>query len=144
MGNVGFVPTKQLFTDSGMLFIAIGILGATVMPHNLFLHSSIILTRKIDRDDAVAIKNAIKYGSMDSNISLMISFFVNAAILMVSAATFNTNGYNSVATLQDAYQLLQPILNNRAAPILFGVALLASGLNSTLTGRSGNRTFLRF
>ena len=129
----GYLPSKELFTNSEMLFIGIGIIGATVMPHNLFLHSSIILTRCVNRNDD-DIKSAIKYGSIDSTVSLTLALFVNSSILIVSAATFYVNGYNDVATLEDAAQLLAPILKNGAAPILFGIALLASGQNATLTG----------
>mmetsp|Transcript_20099 Transcript_20099/g.28806 ORF Transcript_20099/g.28806 Transcript_20099/m.28806 type:complete len:497 (+) Transcript_20099:852-2342(+) len=131
---MGFLPSKELFTDSGMLFIGVGIIGATVMPHNLFLHSSIILTRQVDRSDPNFMRDAVHFGAVDSTASLTIALFVNCAILMVAAATFHRHGFNDVATLQDAYILLDPILKNRAAPILFGIALLASGQNSTLTG----------
>jgi manganese transport protein len=130
---VGFLPSTQLLTDKKMLFIAVGIIGATVMPHNLFLHSSIILTRNVARDEA-SVQKAMEFGTIDSTVSLCLALFVNAAILTVSAATFHRNGYTDVATLQDAYELLSPILNSKAAPILFALALLASGQNSTLTG----------
>ena len=129
----GFLPSTELLTNKDMLFIAVGIIGATVMPHNLFLHSSIILTRNVAREEA-SIKEAMHFGTIDSTVSLCLALFVNASILMVAAATFHTNGYNEVTTLEDAYQLLSPILNSTAAPILFAVALLASGQNSTLTG----------
>jgi manganese transport protein len=129
----GFLPRKELFTDSGMLFVAVGIIGATVMPHNLFLHSSIILTRDIPREEA-AIKEAIHYSRIDTILSLTIAFFVNASILMVAAATFHQNGYHDIATLEDAYHLLEPILHSKVAPVVFGIALLAAGQNSTLTG----------
>ncbi len=102
-------------------------------PHNLYLHSSIILTRNIPRDEE-SVKKAMFYGTIDSSVSLCLALFVNAAILMVAAATFHKNGYDSIATLEDASALLAPLLNNQWAPILFGVALLASGQNSTLTG----------
>ena len=129
----GFIPSRELFTNNGMLFVAVGIIGATVMPHNLFLHSSIILTRNVPREES-AIRDAIRYGGIDSMLSLSIAFFVNAAILMVSAATFYKHGYHDIATLDDCYKLLEPILHSSAAPIVFGIALLASGQNSTLTG----------
>jgi len=92
------------------------------------------MTEQLDRSDPSFMRDAIHFGTVDSTASLTIAFFVNAAILMVAAATFHHNGFNDVATLQDAYILLDPILKNRAAPILFGIALLASGQNSTLTG----------
>jgi manganese transport protein len=130
---MGFIPTSEIFMNQDMLYVAIGIIGATVMPHNLFLHSSIVLTRKIERDET-SLQEAIRYATMDSNFSLSLACFVNAAILMVAAATFHTSGHDSVATLEDAYQLLTPLLHSKAAPILFGIALLASGQNSTLTG----------
>jgi manganese transport protein len=142
---LGFVPQSNLFTNTGMLYVAVGIIGATVMPHNLFLHSSIILTRKIprnnnrqgidnDTNDDFALREALKFGAIDSVISLTIAFFINAAILIVSAATFHQHGYNNIATLEEAYQLFQPILHSKVAPVIFGIALLASGQNSTLTG----------
>ncbi len=137
----GFVPGVEVFQNKDMLFVAIGIIGATVMPHNLFLHSSIVLTRQIDRSGGgspeqgeLEVAKAIKYCTWDSTFSLSFAFFVNAAILIVSAATFHADGYEDVATLEDAYQLLNPLLHSSAASILFGIALLASGQNSTLTG----------
>jgi manganese transport protein len=130
---MGFLPSEKLFANKEMLYIAVGIIGATVMPHNLFLHSSIIMTRHSGHDEE-NVRKAIKFGSIDSTCSLFIAFFVNASILMVSAAAFHAHGYNDVATLSDAYTLLDPILNSRAASLLFGIALLASGQNSTLTG----------
>lgn len=130
---MGFLPSTELLTNKSMLFIGVGIIGATVMPHNLFLHSSVILTRDVARDDA-SIKEAIKFGTIDSTVSLTLALFINASILMVAAAAFHKNGYNDVTTLEDAYHLLDPILNSTTASILFAVALLASGQNSTLTG----------
>jgi len=129
----GFLPNANLINDKEMLYNAIGILGATVMPHNLFLHSSIVLTRKIERTE-VNVRRAILFSTIDSNISLSFALFVNAAILMVAAAAFNTAGYDSVADLSNAYELLTPLLHSTAAPILFGIALLAAGQNATLTG----------
>ena len=130
---MGFLPSTELLTNKEMLFIGVGIIGATVMPHNLFLHSSIILTRAVARDEE-SVKEAMYFGTIDSTVSLCLALFVNASILMVSAATFYKHGYNDVTTLEDAYQLLSPILNSTAASVLFAVALLASGQNSTLTG----------
>jgi manganese transport protein len=129
----GFIPSTEIISNKDMLFVSIGIIGATVMPHNLFLHSAIVLTRKIPRDEP-SIRQAIKYGAIDSNLSLSIAFFVNAAILMVSSSTFYTRGYNNIATLQEAYKLLDPLLHTKLASMLFGIALLASGQNSTITG----------
>jgi manganese transport protein len=129
----GFLPTPDIFSNKKMLFIGIGILGATVMPHNLFLHSSIILTRNVP-DDEKSIRSAIQFGIIDSTGSLTIALFVNAAILIVAAATFHKNGYNDVATLEEAYKLLDPVLKSNLSSVIFGIALLASGQNSTLTG----------
>src|SRR4051794_1558839 len=129
----GFIPTTQIVTDPGMLFIAIGILGATVMPHNLYLHSSIVQTRRYELN-ARGKREAIKFATIDSTLALMFALFINAAILIVSAATFYTRGRNDVAEIQDAYQLLTPMLGVTGASTLFALALLASGQNSTLTG----------
>ena len=115
-----------------MLYIAIGILGATVMPHNLYLHSSIVQTRKYERTDAGKAE-AIKFATIDSTVALMFALFINAAILIVSAATFYGQG-QEVAEIQDAYKLLSPMLGVPIASTLFALALLASGQNSTLTG----------
>ena len=129
----GFIPTTQIVTDPGMLFIAIGILGATVMPHNLYLHSSIVQTRRYELS-VPGKREAIKFATIDSTLALMFALFINAAILIVSAATFYTRGRNDVAEIQDAYQLLTPMLGVTGASTLFALALLASGQNSTLTG----------
>lgn len=129
----GFIPTFEIVKDREMLFIAIGILGATVMPHNLYLHSSIVQTRNYERTPEGK-KEAIKFATIDSSIALMFALFINAAILIVSAATFYTTGQHEVAEIQDAYQLLSPTLGVGIASVLFAVALLASGQNSTLTG----------
>jgi manganese transport protein len=116
-----------------MLYIAIGILGATVMPHNLYLHSSIVQTRRYELNTAGK-REAIKFATIDSTLALMFALFINAAILIVSAATFYTRGRNDVAEIQDAYKLLSPLLGMTGASTLFALALLASGQNSTLTG----------
>jgi manganese transport protein len=116
-----------------MLYVAIGILGATVMPHNLYLHSSIVQTRKYEQTDEGKAE-AIKFATIDSTTALMCALFINAAILIVSAATFHTSGRHDVAEIQDAYQLLSPTLGVPIASTLFALALLASGQNSTLTG----------
>jgi manganese transport protein len=129
----GFIPSSQIITNPTMLYIALGILGATVMPHNLYLHSSIVQTRNYE-DTKEGKRSAIKYATIDSTIALMLALFVNASILILSAAAFHTTGHHEVAEIQDAYHLLDPILGSGIAAILFGVALLASGQNSTLTG----------
>ncbi len=129
----GFIPTKEIVLDPGMLYIAIGILGATVMPHNLYLHSSIVQTRRYALN-APGKREAIKFATIDSTLALMFALFINAAILIVSAATFYTRGRNDVAEIQEAYQLLTPLLGVTGASTLFALALLASGQNSTLTG----------
>jgi manganese transport protein len=116
-----------------MLYIAIGILGATVMPHNLYLHSAIVQSRNYERTPDGK-REAIRYSCLDSTIALTLAFFVNAAILIVSAATFYRHGYNQVAEIQDAYKLLTPVLGITGAGTIFALALLASGQNSTLTG----------
>src|SRR5213076_20531 len=128
----GFVPSMQIISDPGMLYIAIGILGATVMPHNLYLHSSIVQTRRYELT-AAGKREAIKYATIDSTLALMFALFINAAILIVSAATFYSRGRNDVAEIQDAYKLLSPLLGVTGASALFAIALLASGQNSTLT-----------
>lgn len=131
--TVGFIPTAQLITNPEMLFIALGILGATVMPHNLYLHSAAVQTRNYGTDDA-AKKEAIFFTTIDSTVALCLAFFVNAAILIVSAAVFNTRGYYDIAEIQDAYHLMTPLLSTSVASIVFALALLASGQNATVTG----------
>jgi manganese transport protein len=129
----GFIPTSGTLTDSAQLYVAIGIIGATVMPHNLYLHSSIVQTRRIERTDR-GLAEAVRYGTLDSTFALMCALFINAAILIVAAATFHERGHADVAEIQQAYQLLSPVLGVGIASTLFAVALLASGQNSTLTG----------
>ncbi|HTK84715.1 MAG TPA: Nramp family divalent metal transporter [Patescibacteria group bacterium] len=129
----GFVPNKEIAMNNDMLYIAIGILGATVMPHNLYLHSSIVQTRSFERTDDGK-REAIKFATIDSTIALMLALFVNSAILILAAAAFHTSGHHDIASIQDAYKLLSPLLGIAAASTLFAVALLASGQNSTLTG----------
>ena len=126
----GLIPTMP---NEAALYIAIGIIGATVMPHNLYLHSSLVQTRKFDRSDK-GIKQALKYNFMDTAIALNLAFFVNAAILILAAATFYKNGLHEVAEIQDAHKLLEPLLGTQWAPILFAVALIAAGQSSTITG----------
>ena len=129
----GFVPSAKIVVDPGMLYIAIGILGATVMPHNLYLHSSIVQTRRYELT-STGKRDAIKFATIDSTVALMFALFINAAILIVAAATFYSRGRNDVAEIQDAYKLLTPVLGVTGAGTLFALALLASGQNSTLTG----------
>ncbi len=129
----GFMPTAQIVTNPAMLYIAIGILGATVMPHNLYLHSSIIQTRKYEQN-AEGKREAIRFATIDTATALTLALFINAAILIVSAATFYSRGQHDVAEIQDAYQLLSPTLGVGMASAVFALALLASGQNSTLTG----------
>ncbi len=129
----GLLPRPEIVTTPGMLYIAIGILGATVMPHNLYLHSSIVQTRDFPRTDAGR-QSAIKFATIDSTISLFLAFFINAAILVLSAAAFHFSGNQQVADITDAHRLLDPLLGVKLASVLFAVALLASGQNSTLTG----------
>jgi len=130
---VGFIPSSGVFRDQAQLYVAIGIIGATVMPHNLYLHSSIVQTRRYRRDDA-ALAEAVRYASIDSTAALMCALFINAAILVVAAATFHERGMGDVAEIQDAYRLLSPVLGVGVASTLFAIALLAAGQNSTLTG----------
>jgi manganese transport protein len=129
----GLIPSPQVISNPDMLYIAIGILGATVMPHNLYLHSSIVQTRAYERTDSGK-KMAIRFATIDSTVSLFFAFFINAAILILSAAAFHGSGHQNVADITDAYQLLTPTLGAALASTLFAVALLASGQNSTLTG----------
>ncbi|WP_174287060.1 Nramp family divalent metal transporter [Sphingomonas bacterium] len=129
----GLVPSGRILRDPAMLYIAIGIMGATVMPHNLYLHSSIVQTRAWREDDAGRAQ-AIRMATIDSTIALGLAFFINAAILMLAAATFHVAGHTGVAEIDEAYRLLTPLLGGAAASIVFAVALLASGQNSTVTG----------
>jgi manganese transport protein len=129
----GMVPQPRVVTNPQMLYVAIGILGATVMPHNLYLHSSIVQTRQIEQTEPGK-RMAIKFATIDSTLALFLAFFVNAAILILAAAAFNRNGLHDVEEIQDAYKLLAPVLGAGAASTVFAVALLASGQNSTLTG----------
>ena len=130
---MGFVPRAELFRNPEMLYISIGIIGATVMPHNLYLHSSIVQTRMFERTPEGK-REAIKFASIDSAAALMFALFINGGILILAAAAFHWSGHQDVAQIQDAYQLLSPALGVGAASTLFAVALLASGQNATLTG----------
>ena len=129
----GFVPTSDLLRDREMLYIAVGILGATVMPHNLYLHSSIVQTRKYG-DSHASRSEAAWFAILDSTVALTTALFINGAILVVAAATFHGSGYEHVADLSDAHELLAPLLGTTLASTLFAVALLFSGQNATLTG----------
>ncbi|HZZ56201.1 MAG TPA: Nramp family divalent metal transporter [Opitutaceae bacterium] len=129
----GFIPQAAIVTNPSMLYMAIGIIGATVMPHNLYLHSSIVQTRKYERDGSGQ-DEAVRFASLDSFLALMFALLVNAAILIVAAATFHVKGRSDVAEIEDAYRLLSPMLGVTAASAIFALALLASGQNSTLTG----------
>jgi manganese transport protein len=128
----GFVPRTEIVKNPEMLYIALGILGATVMPHNLYLHSAIVQTRAWERTPEKK-REAIKFGSLDSTIALSFALFINAAILIVSA-TFHFSGNHEVGEIQEAYKLLSPLLGVQLASFLFAVALLASGQSSTMTG----------
>lgn len=129
----GFIPGANLILNPQMLYIAVGILGATVMPHNLYLHSAIVQTRNYEETEEGK-REAVKFATIDSTVALFLALFVNAAILIVAAATFHFNGHNGVAEIDEAYKLLAPLLGTGAASVLFAVALLASGQNSTMTG----------
>jgi manganese transport protein len=128
----GFIPSTQVVSNPAMLYVAVGILGATVMPHNLYLHSSIVQTRQYE-ETPEGKKEAVKFAFIDSTIALSFALFINAAILIVAAATFHTTGNTEVGEIQDAYKLLTPLLGAGASTV-FALALLASGQNSTLTG----------
>jgi len=129
----GFLPHTDLVRDPTRLYLAIGILGATVMPHNLYLHSSVVQTRRFDRCD-IGKSEAVKLATLDSTIALTLAFFVNAAILILAAAAFHEAGRHDVTEIGQAFRLLSPLLGAGAAGVVFAVALLASGQNSTVTG----------
>jgi manganese transport protein len=143
----GYLPQPEIVRNPEMLYIAIGILGATVMPHNLYLHSSIVQTRAWEPTTEKRWE-AIKFGTIDSTLALSFALFINSAILIVAAATFHFSGYHEVAEIQDAYKLLSPLLGVAGASAIFGLALLASGQSSTLTatlaGQIVMEGFLRF
>jgi manganese transport protein len=130
---IGFIPRAEILRNREMLYIAIGILGATVMPHNLYLHSSIVQTRAFGASSRDR-REAVRYAIFDSTLALGFALFINAAILVLGAAAFHTRGLNNVAEIADAYKLLSPVLGVSLASTLFACALLASGQNSTLTG----------
>jgi manganese transport protein len=129
----GFIPSADIIRDPKMLYIAMGILGATVMPHNLYLHSSIVQTRRYE-ETAAGKREAVRFAFLDSTIALTFALFINAAILIVAAASFHKTGHTDVAEIQTAYTLLTPLLGVGGASAVFALALLASGQNSTLTG----------
>jgi manganese transport protein len=129
----GLVPTVEILKNPEMLYISISILGATVMPHNLYLHSSIVQTRKYP-DTSEGKREAIRFATIDSSVALMSALFINGAILVMAAATFHGTGYDHVADISDAYKMLSPLLGTTLASTLFAVALLCSGQNATLTG----------
>ena len=128
----GFAPTTEIVTNPDMLYLALGILGATVMPHNLYLHSGVVQTRRFG-DSVADRREAIKLATVDSTIALMFALLINASILILAAATFNKAGKTDVAELDQAHSLLAPLLGSAIAPTLFGIALLCCGLNSTVT-----------
>jgi manganese transport protein len=128
-----FVPATEIVKNRQMLYIAMGILGATVMPHNLYLHSSIVQTRRYEETSGGK-REAIRWAIFDSTLALMLALFINGAILVMAAAVFYRSGHHDVAEIQDAYKLLTPLLGSTGASLAFVVALLASGQNSTLTG----------
>ena len=130
---VGLLPHAEILRDPAMLYIAIGIIGATVMPHNLYLHSSIVQTRVYEQNERGK-REAVRFASIDAGLALMFALFINCAILIVAAATFHTRGRNDVAEIQDAFRLISPMLGIPVASAIFALALLASGQNSTLTG----------
>ncbi|MDD5199316.1 MAG: Nramp family divalent metal transporter [Terrimicrobiaceae bacterium] len=130
---MGFVPSTEILRNPQMLYVSIGILGATVMPHNLYLHSSIVQTRNFERTPEGK-REAIRFATIDSTAALMFALFINGAILILAAAAFHWSGHKDVASIQDAYRLLSPTLGVGIASTLFALALLASGQNSTLTG----------
>jgi len=130
---IGFMPTLQRLHDVDALYLAIGIVGATVMPHNLYLHSSIVQTRLIGTGE-VAQREAIKFGTLDAVVSLSLALLVNAAIMILAASAFHGTGHANVTEIESAYHLLDPIVGGSAAALLFGIALLASGQSSTFTG----------
>ncbi|UYH50717.1 Nramp family divalent metal transporter [Candidatus Kirkpatrickella diaphorinae] len=129
----GFIPHRDVVTHPGMLYIAIGVIGATVMPHNLYLHSAIVQTRAYGASIAER-RDALRWSVTDSSVALMLALFINAAILIVAAAAFHNTAYQNVAEIEDAYRLLSPVLGFGLASTLFAIALLAAGTNSTITG----------
>jgi manganese transport protein len=142
----GFAPTTDIVRNPDMLYLALGIIGATVMPHNLYLHSAIVQTRNYGTTTREK-REALKFATLDSTIALMLALFINASILILAAATFYQAGRTEVAELSEAQSLLHPLLGSAIAPTLFGIALLCCGLNSTVTatlaGQAVMEGFLR-
>ena len=128
----GFAPIRQIVANPEMLYLALGIIGATVMPHNLYLHSGIVQTRAYGQAPGQR-REALRLATWDSTIALMFALTINASILILAAATFHRAGVTEIAEIDQAHRLLQPLLGSSLAPILFGVALLCSGLNATVT-----------
>ena len=143
----GYVPSSSIVTDQTQLYIAMGILGATVMPHNLYLHTAVVQSRAWSHDTAGK-KEAIRFATIDSTIALSLALLVNSAILIMAASTFHTSGNTEVAEIQEAYQLMSPLLGGTLAATLFAVALLFCGLNATVTATLSGQVvmegFLRF
>jgi manganese transport protein len=137
----GMVPKLSIFADHQAIYLAVGILGATVMPHNLYLHSSVVQTRVTSREPA-AIRQSLRFAMVDIVVALLLATLVNGAILTLAAATFHAHGYGNVAEIEDAYRLLAPITGAAAAAVLFGIALLASGQSATLTGTIAGQVIL--
>ena len=137
----GFIPTTQIVTNPDMLYLALGIIGATVMPHNLYLHSAIVQTRAYGESDAEK-REALKYATLDSTFALMFALLINAAILILAAASFNKAGNTTVEELAQAHVLLSPLLGSAIAPTLFGIALLCCGLNSTVTATMAGQVIM--
>ena len=137
----GFVPTTRIVTDPNMLYLALGIIGATVMPHNLYLHSAIVQTRAYG--DSLPLKReALTFATLDSTLALMFALSINAAILILAAASFNKAGNTNIEELGQAYTLLSPLLGSAWAPTLFGIALLCCGLNSTVTATMAGQVIM--
>jgi manganese transport protein len=128
----GFAPTTEIVTNPEMLYLALGILGATVMPHNLYLHSGIVQTRAYG-ETILEKREALKFATIDSTVALMFALLINASILILAAATFHVAGRTEIAELGEAHSLLSPMLGAAIAPTLFGIALLCCGINSTVT-----------
>lgn len=143
----GYIPSTSIVTDQTQLYIAMGILGATVMPHNLYLHTAVVQSRAWN-DDAAGKKEAIRFATIDSTLALALALLVNSAILITAAATFHASGNTEVAEIQEAYQLMSPLLGGTLAATLFAVALLLCGLNATVTATLSGQVvmegFLRF
>src|SRR5258708_22458054 len=138
----GFLPSATILKDPDRLYIAIGILGATVMPHNLYLHSSVVQTRSYE-ETAAGKRAAVQFAFLDSTVALSFALFINAAILIVAAATFHRAGQTGAAEIPEAYRLLTPLLGVTGASAVFAFALLASGQNSTLTGTLAGQILLQ-